>query len=178
MKLTITEIINKVKSLAHDQTLPTNLIYDFINQAIHDIEKEADYNFQVIRNEIVTVPANTKTITPAYEVKRIVEYSPPSLELQINQGNIELAVVPKEEINITLTYIRKIPKFDDDENNNIFPDSYVLITGAVYYALMYNNQPDFQFYQSMFYQRLKQFAEQNAFILPVPEVENVTALGI
>ena len=178
MKLTVDEILSRVKTFAHDNTLSAELIYDFINMALHDIEAECDYNFQVIRDETVTVTAGTQTISTVYDVKRIVEVDPDDTEMEINAGNIQLTTAPDEDTDITITYIKKIPKFDGSSENNVFPDSYLLVTGAVFYALMFNNQPESTMYQNLFYQKLKDYAEENAFMIIIPEVEDITNLGI
>ena len=177
-KLTVDNIISQIKTLSHDITLQTDLIYSFINQALNDIQSESDYNFQVIRNEKITIPANTQTISTQYPLKSLIEYSPENLVLQINQGNIELKSAPDKDTEITLTYIRQIPVFDGNEDNNIFPDSDLLITGATYYALLYNIQPEAQMYWQLFQKKLIDFVRLNAFTLPIPEVEDVTGLGI
>jgi len=168
--MTVEQIVEKIRNLAHDKVMPAEYIYDFINLALRDVEKKGDYNWQLYQEDI-TIPAGSQDInftkTP---VKRIISTSP---EVDISMvGGVPRLINPADkDITVTFLYTFYHPLFDGAENNKIIPNDWLYVLGGTYYALVHNQDPAAPVYQMKFLEELNAEYEQNVFILPVDPIE-------
>jgi len=169
--MTVAEILNIIRDLAHDKALPDGLIYTFINETIQDIEDYGEFNFQVVQDEAVTVTAGTKTINTTYPVKKIIKIDglTNTDAVRVNAGKIELESAPDSNLSLTITYLRKHPYFDGQAQNLLVKDDWVLIYGGTYHALIHNEDPAAPVYQMKYLNRLDKYYQENAYKLPLDD---------
>lgn len=169
--MTNSELLYQIRELSHDRSLPESLIYTFINMTIQAIEDYGEFNYQYIRDENVVVPKGSKQIITQYPIKKILKIDglPSNQGVYLNQGVIELENSVNEDTNLKITYLRKHPYYDGSILNRLILDDWVLIYGAVFFALMHNEDPAASVYQSMFANRLSKYYQENKFIVPLDE---------
>jgi len=164
--MTVEQIVEKIRNLAHDRVMPAEYIYDFINLALKDVEARGDFNWQLYKEEIA-IPAGSTTInftkTP---VKRIISINP-DIDVSLAGGMPQLVSPPTKDITVTFVYTFYHPDFDGTEANKIIPNDWLYILGGTYYLLLHNEDPAAAVYQTKFFEELDNEYERNAFILPV-----------
>lgn len=180
MEMTIQQIVSKIKEFAHDYGFSDSQVYDFINMAIQDIEDYGEFNYQIVKDEQVTIPAGQSNIQLQYPVKRIISVNGNENfdGIVINQGELQLKKPADKDTTLSITYLRKHPLFDGDENNLWIKDAWLLIYGGVYHAMLHNEDPAAAVYRNSFLDRLNKFYQENRYIIYHDFYQNIDALGV
>lgn len=161
--MTPSEIVNQIKVLGHDLTMPNENVYAFVNLAIKDIESKGDYAWQIAQ-ESVMIPSGSKTITLSHTpVKRIIS-TVPELGIVNFGGALQLLDAVNNDTTITIVYSYEHPDFDGSATNKIIPNDWLYILGGLYYMLVFNMSPEAALYQQKFYQEINREYAKNCFV--------------
>lgn len=164
--MNVAQLVDRIKTYAHDRSLSNDVVYDFINMTIQEVEHYGSFGWQAIRGEEVVVNAGSTVINTTYPVKEILYaggyYSEKDFEW--SNGQIALTSPAAEDTVITLDYLRKHPEFDGTEL--LIEDMWLVLYGAVYHALLFNEDNMASVYMDKFKQRLNEYYIENMFKLP------------
>lgn len=143
-------LVSDIKTYVHDLTLPNEIVYKAIDNAIRFIENYGTFGYQ-IKTENASVLAGQTKINTSMDVMRVIEIKNLSSDKYYVKNNaIYLTKPSTENITYNVKYAFKSPTFDGSQASLYVPNYTLLLYGGVFYAALYLNAPEAAIYSKLF----------------------------
>jgi hypothetical protein len=180
--MTVAELVARIKNLGHDKAMPDEYVYQFIDNAIRDIERYGTFSYQDY-TETVTVQANSTLVPTKYNVIKVISiYGLDTDAYYVKNGKLYLTSAPSTNTQYKVRYILKHPIFDGSETNRLINNDTVLLYGGVYYLMLHNQDPATAIYREMFFNELDKYYQADIYNKDLEDetdwFPNIDSLGI